>query len=94
MFAPVSAAAQTRILIDQPLIAVEYQLARLSNDDLVRLERKPDDPRYRPVYMALLTRKGLTKAWRDEAIGALAKMDKTGAPDVLMHGARARAGRR
>ncbi len=39
---------------------------------------------YRPVYMAILTRKGLTRAWRDEAIAALAKMDKTSAPDVLM----------
>jgi azurin len=76
--------AQTRILIDQPLIAVEYQLARLSNDDLARLERKPDDPRYRPVYLAILTRKGLTKAWRDEAIDAIVKLDKSSAPDVLM----------
>ena len=76
--------AQTRILLDQPLIAVEYQLARLSTDDLARLERKPDDVRYRPVYMAFLTRKGLTQAWRDEAIAAIAKMDKSAAPDVLM----------
>ena len=76
--------AQTRILIDQPLVAVEYQLARLSNDDLTRLERKPGDPRYRPVYMALLTRKGLTKPWRDEAIGAITTLDKSSPPDVLM----------
>ena len=79
-----AAPPQTRILLDQPLIAVEYQLARLSNDDLARLDRKPDDARYRPVYMAILTRKGLTRAWRDEAIAALAKLDKTTAPDVLM----------
>jgi azurin len=76
--------AQTRILLDQPLVAVEYQLARLSNENLASLERKPDDVRYRPVYMAILTRKGLTRAWRDEAIAALVKMDKTGAADVLM----------
>lgn len=78
------APAGPRILLDQPLVAVEYQLARLSNDDLARLERKPDDGRYRPVYMAILTRKGLTRAWRDEAIAAIAKMDGTGAPEVLM----------
>ena len=63
--------AVPRILLDQPLVAVEYQLARLSNDDLARQERKPDDVRYRPVYMAILTRRGLTRAWRDEAIAAL-----------------------
>jgi azurin len=82
--ASLPAFAQTRILLDQPLRAVEYQLARLTNDDLARLERKPDDVRYRPVYMAILTRKGLTRAWRDEAITALSTMDKIGAPDVLM----------
>ena len=86
--------AQTRILIDQPLIAVEYQLARLSNDDLARLERKPDDPRYRPVYMAILTRKGLTKAWRDEAIARAGEAGQDRRARRADAGARARAGRR
>jgi hypothetical protein len=73
-----------RILIDQPLRAVEYQLARLSNEDLVRLERTPDDARYRPVYMALLTRRGLTRSSRDDAIAAIVKLDRTAVPDVLV----------
>src|SRR5688572_23424949 len=38
-----------RILIDQPLRAVEYQLGRLSDGELSRVERKDDDVRYRPV---------------------------------------------
>jgi uncharacterized cupredoxin-like copper-binding protein len=75
------AAAQTpsapppRILIDQPLVAVEYQLRRLTNDELSRLERKPEDPRYRPVYVALLTRRGLPPERREEAVAALTKLD-------------------
>ena len=74
----VSAAAQAptpRILIDQPLVAVEYQLRRLTNDELSRVERKPGDPRYRPVYVALLTRRGLGPELREEAVTALTKLD-------------------
>ncbi len=54
-------ARRARILLDQPPRAVEYQLGRLTNDELVRVERKDDDVRYRPVYFALLTRKGLPR---------------------------------
>jgi azurin len=64
-----------RILIDQPLVAVEYQLRRLTNDELARVERKAGDPRYRPVYLALLTRRGLGPDLREEAVAALTKLD-------------------
>ena len=73
-----------RILIDQPLRAVEYQLGRLSDGELSRVERKDDDVRYRPVYFALLTRKGLPRQFRDEAMGALTKLDKTTATTILL----------
>ena len=75
--------APVRILIDQPLRAVEYQLDRLSNDEIVRIERSDADPKYRPVYVALLTRQGLPSAVRDEALAALVKMDKTSPAQVL-----------
>ena len=75
-----------RILLDQPLRAVEYQLGRLTNDELSRVERKDDDVRYRPVYFALLTRKGLPRQFRDEALGALTKLDKTAATTILLEG--------
>lgn len=73
-----------RILLDQPLRAVEYQLDRLSNEELAVLERKADDVRYRPVYFALLTRKGLPAQYRDEALAALTKMDKASQSRVLL----------
>ena len=73
-----------RILLDQSPRAVEYQLARLSNEQLTRVERKDNDVRYRPVYQAILTRNGLARAFRDEALAALVRMDKTGAPQVLL----------
>jgi azurin len=73
-----------RILIDQPLRAVEYQLDRLTNDELVLVERKAGDVRYRPVYFALLTRRNLSAQFRDEALAALTKMDKASQTQVLL----------
>ena len=72
------------ILLDQPLRAVEYQLGRLTNEELVLVERKEDDVRYRPVYLALLTRKGVAAQFRDESLVALAKMDKASRSRVLL----------
>jgi azurin/DNA-binding transcriptional ArsR family regulator len=73
-----------RILIDQPLRAVEYQLERLTNDELVLVERKDGDVRYRPVYVALLTRKNIPAQFREEALAALTKMDKASQTQVLL----------
>ena len=73
-----------RILLDQSPRAVEYQLARLTNDQLVRVERKDSDAKYRPVYFAILTRKGMARPFRAEALATLAKMDGTSATRVLL----------
>lgn len=73
-----------RILLDQSPRAVEYQLARLSNDQLARVERKDTDVKYRLVYLAMLTRAGMARPFRDEAIAALVKMDRTSPTRVLL----------
>src|SRR5687768_6701674 len=65
-----------RILFTQSPRAIEYQLGRLTNDQLVRVDRKEDDLKYRLVYYALLTRRGLGREYFDEALGALTKMDR------------------
>jgi len=75
-----------KILLDQSPRAVEYQIGRLTNDELARVERHPDDPRYRPIYAALLTRKGLSRQLRDEAVAALTTYDKTSPTQVLIDG--------
>jgi azurin len=83
--AATSARAQApRILIDQPPRAVEYQLNRLSAEELTLVERKDDDARYRPVYFALLTRKGIPPQFREEAVAALTRMDKSSRSRVLL----------
>src|SRR5262245_22651567 len=63
------------ILLDQPVVAFEYQLSQLTNEQLVKVEREPDVAKYRPIYDALLRRKGLSREYRDEALAALMKLD-------------------
>jgi len=79
-------AAPPKILFDTSPRAVEYQLGRLTNDELIRVERVEGEPRYRPVYYAILTRKGLGREYFDEALAALAALDKVSPTRVLLEG--------
>jgi azurin len=76
--------AAPKVLFETSPRAVEYQLGRLSNVELVLVERKADDPKYRPVYVALLTRKGLGREYFDEALATLMKLDKGTRTQVLL----------
>lgn len=85
--APAAALGQDpppRILLDASPRAVEFQLDRLSSTDLVRVERSEQDPRHRPIYVALLTRRGLGREYFDEALTALTRMDEASATVVLL----------
>ncbi|MGB2712867.1 MAG: plastocyanin/azurin family copper-binding protein [Vicinamibacterales bacterium] len=75
-----------KILLDQSPRAIEYQLNRLSNSELIQLDRKDDDGKYRLVYYALLTRKGLGREYFDEALAALMKMDRASRTQVILEG--------
>ena len=75
-----------KILLDQSPRAIEYQLNRLGNSELILVDRKDDDPRYRLVYYALLTRKGLGREYFDEALAALVKMDRASRTQVILEG--------
>ncbi len=73
-----------RILLDQSPRAVDYQLSRLSDEQLVRVERRADDARYVPVYYALLTREAMADVVREEAIAALTTLEKIPRAGVLL----------
>ena len=75
-----------KIALDKSPAIVAFQLKRLTNKQLVDLERKPDEAKYKPVYSALLTRKGLEKKYREEAVEGLTKIGKTDAASVLLEG--------
>jgi glucose/arabinose dehydrogenase/azurin/lysophospholipase L1-like esterase len=63
--------------------AIEYQLGRLSNAELVQVERTVS-AKDRAVYAEMLTRRGLGREHFDEAMGALAKIDKSTPTRVLL----------
>ena len=66
-----------QIFLDKSPRVVAYQLKRLTNPQLVALERHDNQPKYKPIYEALLTRKALDRKYREEAIAALAKLDQS-----------------
>jgi len=66
-----------QVSLDKSPAIIAYQLKRLTNPQLIALDRKPDDAKYKPVYEAILERKGIDRKYRDEAVGALAKFDKS-----------------
>ncbi|MEZ6062812.1 MAG: plastocyanin/azurin family copper-binding protein [Planctomycetaceae bacterium] len=73
-----------RVFLDKSPRIVEYQLKRLSNAQLLLVERATDDPRYIPVYRAILVRPGLAVGMREEAADALAIMQESSVTDVLL----------
>ena len=74
---PDTSGVKPRIFFDNDPRVVAYQLQRLSNDQLVEVERDAGDPKYRPAYEALLIRDGLASKYRHEAISALAGLNKS-----------------
>jgi azurin len=73
-----------RILYETSPRAVEYQVGRLSNEALLRVERNDSDPKYRPVHLAILTRRAMARSVRAEALAALVKIDGTSPTRVLL----------
>ncbi|MCA9190176.1 MAG: hypothetical protein KDB03_00385 [Planctomycetales bacterium] len=66
-----------KIYLDKSPKIVEYQLQRLSNDQLLAIERTSEDLKYVPVYSAILMREGMPRAERGAALDALVKLKKT-----------------
>jgi uncharacterized cupredoxin-like copper-binding protein len=72
------------LYLDQSARAVQYQLQRLSDAQLVAVDRTPHQAKYRPVYMALLTRPGMDRAYRREALAAVMCIDRASAAAVTI----------
>jgi azurin len=72
------------VLLDKSPRVVAYQLKRLSNAQLLLVDRNTSDAKYKAVYEAILTRKGMESKYRDEAVKALAELDKSSPVVVLL----------
>ena len=86
-------AAQSEKTIEPPTVFLDksprivwFQLNRLDNERLLLVERKTDDPKYVPVYTAILTRAGMSRQDRDEALSGLIAINKSDPGTELLKG--------
>lgn len=73
-----------KVYLDKSARIVEYQLKRLDNTRLLLVETKTDDPKYVPVFKAILLRSGLSRQNRDEALAGLVAINKTDVATELL----------
>ncbi len=65
------------VFLDKSPKVVEFQLARLPASQLLEIETAAGDPKFKPVFQAILTRSGVSRQDRAEAAVALAAMNKS-----------------
>lgn len=68
-----------RIFLDKSPRIVAYQLKRLSNEQLLAVETKTDDKKYLPVFGAILTREGMSRAYRETALEGMVAINDSNA---------------
>jgi len=73
-----------KIFLDKSAKIVAYQLKRLDNAQLLLVETATDDPKYVPVFRAILLRAGLARKSRDEALAGLVAINKTNTATELL----------
>ncbi len=69
--------AKPRIFLDKSPRIVEYQLKRLTNAQLLLVDRGTDDAKYAPVHTEILIRPGMPSSERQQAADALATIRKS-----------------
>ncbi len=72
-----SAVERPTIFLDKSPRVVEYQLKRLSNEQLLLVETATDDKRYIPVFSAILSREGMSAANRATALEGLVAINRS-----------------
>lgn len=65
------------IFLDKNPRIVAYQLGRLSNEQLLLVDRDTSHPKFAPVFEAILGRPKLAPKFREEALAALAKINQS-----------------
>lgn len=72
------------VFLDKSPVIVKFQLARLSSEQLLLVDREPSHPKFAPVYEAILSRTKIPAKFRAEAVTALAKIRKTDEPTEIL----------
>ncbi len=73
-----------KVFLDKTPRIVWYQLNRLDNQRLLLVERNTGDLKYAPVYTAILTRDGMSRQHREEALSGLVDIHKSDATTQLL----------
>ena len=73
-----------RVFLDKSPRIVAYQLKRLSNAQLLLVERKTDHKKYAPVFAAILKRAGMSPQHRGEALEGLMELNQSSAARELL----------
>src|SRR5215211_3544399 len=61
-----AASPAPQVFLDKSPKIVQFQLKRLTNPQLLAVERKTDHAKYIPVYDAILVRKDIERKYRQE----------------------------
>ena len=72
------------VFLDKSPAIVKFQIGRLSNEQLLLVDREPSHPKFAPVYDAILSRAKMPTKLRVEAVAALAKIRKTDEPTEVL----------
>ncbi len=72
---PAATGPKPLVFLDKSPRAIEFQLDRLDNERLLQAERRTDDAKFAPVYMAILTRAGMSPQYCEEALEALVTLN-------------------
>ena len=79
-----SKTAPPKVFLDKSPKIVEYQLSRLSNEQLLMIETKEGDAKFQPVFQAILNREGMDKASRISALNGLVQLSQRSKMDQLV----------
>ncbi|MBI5801271.1 MAG: c-type cytochrome [Verrucomicrobia bacterium] len=74
------------VFLDKSPVIVKYQLGRLSNEQLLLVDRETSHPKFIPLWETILVRPGMAAKFRSEAADALAKLNKSDASAELLAG--------
>lgn len=74
------------VFLDKSPVIVKYQLGRLSNDQLLLVDRETSHAKFIPLWEAILGRPGMAAKLRGEAAAALSVLNKSDVPTELLAG--------
>jgi putative heme-binding domain-containing protein len=78
------AADKPVVFLDKSPVIVKFQLGRLSNEQLLLVDRADSHPKFAPVHEAIVARAGIAAKFKADALAALAKIRGTDVPVEIL----------